>query len=93
MQQANVRVRAHDFLAIQLEDQAEHTVCGRMLRAKVHGVVPNLAVFGLGPIIWGEVHVLGFIGVYGVAKALVDRYQAGTCLPGRLIGRGCIMAS
>lgn len=39
-----MRVGAYDLLAIEFEDQAQHTVCGWMLRTKVDGVVTDLAL-------------------------------------------------
>jgi hypothetical protein len=41
MQQANVRVGAHNLLAIELQDQSQHAVGGRVLRPKVHRVVSD----------------------------------------------------
>ena len=54
MQQAHVRVGAHDGLAVHLQDQAQHAMRGRMLRAEVHGVVADLlpgfgGIAGEGP--------------------------------------------
>src|SRR3546814_15110120 len=42
VQQADVRVGAlHDF-AVHFQDQAQHAMRGRVLRAEVHGVVADL---------------------------------------------------
>ena len=47
VQQADVRVGAHDGFAIHFQDQTQHAMRGRMLRAEVHGVVADfLAAFG-----------------------------------------------
>lgn len=39
-------IRSYDLFAVQFEDKAKHTVCSRMLWAKVHCVVPNFALIG-----------------------------------------------
>ncbi len=47
VQQTHVRVGAHDGFTVHFQDQAQHTVSGRMLRAEVHGVVADfLPAFG-----------------------------------------------
>ena len=86
-----MRVCAHNFLAIELENQTQHTMSGGMLRSKVNSVVPDFAVFSHLPIVWGDVHMLRLIRVYWVAEALVDRNEASTSLFGRLIRRSGIM--
>jgi hypothetical protein len=52
VQQADMRVGALDHLAVQLQHQPQHAVRGRMLRAKIHGVVldfrHNLAYLDTG---------------------------------------------
>jgi hypothetical protein len=45
VQQADVRIRLLDDLTVELQHQAQHAVCGRMLRAEVHRVVADLAHF------------------------------------------------
>ena len=47
MQQADVRIGALDDFAVELEHQAQHAVRRRMLRAKVHRVIANLAMTSL----------------------------------------------
>ena len=42
VQQAHVGVGTHDGFAVHFQDQAQHTVRGRMLRAEVHRVVADL---------------------------------------------------
>lgn len=44
VQQTDVGVGSDDFLAVQFQDQPQHAVGGGMLRAKVDGVVADLAV-------------------------------------------------
>ncbi len=44
VQQSDVRVRAYDLLAVELEDQPQHAVGCWVLRPKVDRVVPDLAV-------------------------------------------------
>ena len=44
MQQADMRVGALDHLAVHLEQQAQHAVRGRVLRAEIDGVVAHLDV-------------------------------------------------
>lgn len=63
-----------------------------MLRSKIYGVVPDFAILNRVPVVRGEVHMLGFIGVYGVAETLVDWNEASTGLFGRLVGGGGIVA-
>ncbi len=43
MQQADVRIGAHDDLAVQLQHQPQHAVRCRVLGTKVHGVVAQLS--------------------------------------------------
>ncbi len=43
VQQADVRIGALDHLAVELQHQAQHAVRGRMLRAKVQGVVVDFS--------------------------------------------------
>lgn len=64
-----------------------------MLGSEVYGVVPDFAVLSHFPVGWGRVHMLGLIGVYRVAEALIDGYEASAGLLRRLIGGGGIMAS
>lgn len=63
-----------------------------MLGSKVYCVVPDFAILSRVPIIPGEVHMLGLIGVYRVAEALVDRNEASASLFGRLVGGRGIVA-
>ena len=86
-----MRVCAHNFLAVELEDQTQHTMSGGMLRSEVDSIVPDLAVLSHLPIIWGDIHMLRFIWIYWVAEALVDRDEASTSLVGRLIRGSGIM--
>lgn len=44
VQQTDVGVGTDNFFAIELENQSQHTVSGRMLGSKVDGVVADLAV-------------------------------------------------
>lgn len=44
VQQADVGVGAHNLLAVELQDQAQHAVGSGVLRTKVDGVVADLAV-------------------------------------------------
>ena len=39
VQQTNVRICALHHLAVKLEHQTQHAVCGRVLRAQIQGVV------------------------------------------------------
>jgi hypothetical protein len=50
VKQTDVGIGANDLLAIELQNQSEHTVSSRMLRTEVDSVVTDLAVnaFGLG---------------------------------------------
>ena len=64
----------------------------RVLGPKVDSVMSDFTVISLFPVLWGEVHMLGFIGVDRVAEALVDGDQAGTCLFSRLFRVSGIMA-
>ena len=43
MQQTDMRVGTNDDFAVQLKHQTQHTVCCRMLRTEVKGVVLNLS--------------------------------------------------
>ena len=64
----------------------------RVLRSEIHCVMSDFAVLGILPVLWGHVHVLGFIGVYRVAEALVDRDQTGTSRLGSFISGSGIVA-
>ena len=44
VQKTDVGIGSNDFLAIELQNQTQHTVGGGMLRTKVDGVVSNLSV-------------------------------------------------
>jgi DNA-directed RNA polymerase I and III subunit RPAC1 len=85
VQQPDVRVRPDDLLAVELEDQAQHAVRGRVLRPKVDRVVPHLALaLGAG----GEAVRVGGRGLEGT-KVLVDGDEprplhVGGVGPGRL---------
>ena len=74
VQQTDMGIGTNDLLAIQLENQTQHTVGGGMLRTKVDSIVTNLAVFdrilarllgGTGDLGAGAVRVIG-IGKVGV---------------------------
>lgn len=77
VQQSNVGVGAHNLLAVELEDQTQHTVGGRVLGAEVDGVVADLA---------GAVHVallgleggllLWVLGLNGAAEVVGGRHHA-----------------
>lgn len=80
VEEADVRVGADDFLAIQLENKPKHTVGSGMLGTKVDGVVPDLAVLDrvLARLLNGAGNVLGgAVGVAGVGKVFVDGDQPG----------------
>ncbi len=44
VQQAHMRIRAHNGLAIHLKHKAQYPMCRRMLGAEVHHVVPDLGI-------------------------------------------------
>jgi hypothetical protein len=80
VEQTNVRVSAHNLLAIQLEDQAQHTVGSGMLGSKVDSVMADLPgvyviVFlgaGLLGLSRGNACKVGIGGNQARALALVD---------------------
>jgi hypothetical protein len=64
VEQADVRIGADHGLAVHFQDQAQHAVCGRMLRAEIQGVVADfLAAFasiaGEGDIGLLDAHLAG----------------------------------
>lgn len=76
MQQTDVGVRAHNLLSVQLKNQAQHTVRGRVLGTEVDCVVSDLALLGSVGLVVGLVEGHG-VGVYGRAEVGVDGDQAG----------------
>ena len=69
MEQADVRVGANDLLALQLKDQAQHAVGGRMLGAEVDGVVADFPVL--------DALVAGLLGGPGLGARPVDAVGVG----------------
>ena len=65
-----MRICSHNLLAIQLQDQSQHTVRGRVLRSEVNGVMADLASL----IVVSQVHVRRLVqglrtaGIYGMAE-------------------------
>jgi hypothetical protein len=81
VQKTDVGVGTDDFLAIELENQTQHTVGGGMLRTKVDGVVSNLAVvYRVVARLLGGTGQLGgqTIGVLGMAEVVVNGDELGT---------------
>ena len=42
-----MRIGAHNLLAVEFENESQDAVSGWMLRAKVDGVMPDLALIGV----------------------------------------------
>lgn len=59
VQQSNVRIRSHNFFSIELKNQSQHAVSGRMLRPEVDRVVSDLPVLHIlslsMSLLWGNV--------------------------------------
>ena len=60
--------------------------------SEIDGVVSDFAVLSHVSVVWGEVHMLGLIGVNWMAEALIDGNEASAGLFSRLVGGGGIMA-
>lgn len=76
VQQADVGVGAHNLLAVELQDQAQHAVGGRMLGTEVDGVMPDLPRIDVVVLLDGA-RGAGRLGVDGPTKVLVGLDQ--TC--------------
>jgi hypothetical protein len=85
VKQTDVRIGANDLLAIEFQNQSQHTVGSRMLRTKVDGVVTNLATnlldFGFKT---SGVRVLGEPLVGKVGEARVGRNKSCSLVAGSL---------
>ena len=68
---------------------------GGMLRAEVHSVVADFAIFDYFAIFGSYIHVLGFVRVDGMAKSFVDWNQTSTLAYwlGEMPSRRCGKAS
>ena len=76
VQQTNMGICADDLLSVQLQNQTQHTVSGRVLGTEVDGVMSDLALLrGIGLVV-GRVEEHR-VGVDGRAEAGVDRNEAG----------------
>lgn len=87
VQQTDVRVGANNFLAIELENQTQHTVSGGMLRTEVDGVVTDLAVGnGVIALLFRSFDILAdkTVGVLRVAKVGIDRQESSAHLGSRI---------
>ena len=76
VQQPHMRVRPHDLLAIELEDQPQHAVRGRVLRAEVDRVVPDLALRWVLALVGRQIDMLGVVLVGRMREGRVGRDQA-----------------
>tara|TARA_R110002003_G_scaffold126_42_gene11790 strand:+ start:986 stop:1555 length:570 start_codon:yes stop_codon:yes gene_type:complete len=76
VQQSNVRIGAHNLLAIEFQNQSQHTVGGGMLGPKVDSVMPDLPLVGVVLLVLLHALVLGILGVGGPAEVLLGRNQA-----------------
>lgn len=70
MQQTHVRICSDDLFTIELQNQAQHTVSGGMLRAEIDCVVPDLALVG---ICWVSFQCAV---LHGTTKAGIYGYEA-----------------
>ena len=71
VQQTNMGICADDLLSVQLQNQTQHTVSGRVLRTEVDCVVSNLALLGAARLVGNSV-VVG-----RRAEVRVDRNETG----------------
>jgi hypothetical protein len=76
VQQSDVGISAHNLLAIEFQNQSQHTVSGRMLGAEVDSVMSDFTVLGVVRLVLCHAHILGVLGVDGAAKVLVGRHHA-----------------
>ena len=75
MKQANVWVGTNDLLAIEFQNQPEHTVGCRMLRTEVDRVVSYLPILSAQSVIGSLVEMLHVVRVYRMREGLVRRYD------------------
>lgn len=81
VEQTDVGIGSNDLLAIEFQNQSQHTVGSGMLRTKVDGVVANLAVGNrvlarLSDVLC-EVWVGEAVGIGRVRKILIDGHEPG----------------
>jgi hypothetical protein len=78
VQQSNVGVGAHDLLAVELQNQTQHAVGGRVLGPEVDGVVADLAgaVCLVALLSLERGLLLGVLGLNGAAEVLGGRHHA-----------------
>ena len=57
VEQSDMRICTNDFFTIELQDETKHTVGSRVLRSKVHSVVPYLSFARIAPIVRCHIHM------------------------------------
>jgi hypothetical protein len=70
-----MRICANDFFAIELQDETKYTVSSRVLRSKVHSVVPYPSFARIAPIVMRHIQMLGVFLVDRVSPRRIYRNQ------------------